>query len=190
MTRRSRPLGILLSLPSMQDALADRWFTRQRVLQAGQEQWWSSLPGGKSTALHRRDSGNVSSASQGMQSCHCRCLWWHLPGISGCHQIPECPHLSEFPYIPGGGLVTLHRVTADVGAVLYPTLWVTFTLRDILSIVRALGAEKGLFYTQAAQRSWPVLNLERLWAVLEDKANISAQFLRKGKCLDGQGDQK
>lgn len=73
--------------------------------------------------------------------------------LSGCHRIPECPRLSEFPYIPGGGLVTLHRVTADVGAVLYPALWVTFTLRDILSIVRALGAEKGLFYTQAAQRS-------------------------------------
>lgn len=38
----------------------------------------------------------------------------------GCHQTPECPHLSEFPCVPGGGLVILHRLTAVVDAGLYP----------------------------------------------------------------------
>lgn len=61
---RPWPLDIPLSLTFIQDALADRWFTRRRVLQAEEEQWLSSLPCRKSTALHSpswRDSMNISS---------------------------------------------------------------------------------------------------------------------------------
>lgn len=48
--------------------------------------------------------------------------------------------------VPGRRLVTLYILSRDVGAALYLILWAAFTLRGILSIVRASGAEeKGLF---------------------------------------------
>lgn len=128
---RPSPCRMLL----LTDDLQDRECCRQG------EQGCSSLPGGKSSALHGRDRECPHH-----QPRHAELS---LPMFvvasarhSGYHQIPECPHLWEFPCIPGGGLVTLHRLTAGVGAGLYPT-WVTFTLRDILSIVKALEAQKG-----------------------------------------------
>lgn len=70
----------------------------------------------------------------------------------GCHQIPECPHLWEFPCIPEGGLVTLHRLTAGVGAGWYPASGHCHPQGHLFHH-ESFGSTEGLFYTRAAQRS-------------------------------------
>lgn len=80
-----------------------------------------------------------------MRNCGWSCLWWYMPDLGGCHQTSGCLHPSKFQYVPRRRLFTLYMLSRDVGAALYPTLWATFTFRDVLSILRASGAEeKGL----------------------------------------------
>lgn len=155
MTPRPWP-WLSLSCPT-QDAPADRWFTGQGVLGQG-EQGWSSLLGGKSSALHGRDS-NGPSTSQGMQSCHCRGLWCSLPGRMGVTRLQSVLTSQSFPVFLGEGWLSCTD---------WLQLWMQgyIQLRVILSIVRALGAQKG-FSTPRQHRevkeSWIRKGCELCW---------------------------
>lgn len=72
--------------------------------------------------------------------------WGGICQAHGCQQIPEFLTSQSF-WVPGGRLVTLHRLTAGVGA--------GYTSSGSLHPQRQEGfrSRKGIFCTQAAQRS-------------------------------------
>lgn len=126
------------------------------------------------TARHDGTAWVFPLLGQGMQNCDWSWLWWYVPDLGGYHQISEYLQPSKFWYVPGRRLVTLYTLSRDVGAVLYPTLWATFTLRDVLSIVRASGAEdKGLF--------WHPDSTEKLFTRVKFRKTVSCAW-RQGIC--------